>query len=248
MATNKSLQLLRNSQLFATLEAAKSALSATTAITQDGVAVLGRYGADWATAKTVLGVSHLDGSNNLYMTFFENADSIADQITEINNKLGTGVTTANTVTNQLEALSGAVAAMDYTGVTTGAGVVITNVTEEDGVVAATPANVGTLELTGYVKGSDSGAVAASDTINEAISKLENQIDAKDAEAEAAIQEAIEALVYDDSAVTGSYVSEVDQTDGVISVTRVALPTVAAISEAGKPITAVSESLGEISAL
>ena len=57
----------------------------------------------------------------------------------------------------------------------------------------------------------------------------------------------DALNYDDSAVTGNYVSEVDETNGIISVTREELPTVAAISEAGKPITAVSESLGAVSA-
>lgn len=58
---------------------------------------------------------------------------------------------------------------------------------------------------------------------------------------------IDELDYTDTAVTGSYVSKVDETDGVISVTRETLPTVAAISEAGKPITAVSESLGAVSA-
>ena len=38
--------------------------------------------------------------------------------------------------------------------------------------------VGSVELTGYSKGSDASAVAATDTLNQAVSKLENQIDAK----------------------------------------------------------------------
>lgn len=63
----------------------------------------------------------------------------------------------------------------------------------------------------------------------------------------AIETEIGKLEYSDTAVDGQYVSQVSETDGIIAVTRVALPTVAAISDAGKPITAVSESLGEISA-
>ena len=62
-----------------------------------------------------------------------------------------------------------------------------------------------------------------------------------------ILDAVSALDYSDTAVAGEYVSQVTEADGVIAVTRVALPTVAAISETGKAITAVSESLGEISA-
>lgn len=63
----------------------------------------------------------------------------------------------------------------------------------------------------------------------------------------AIATEIGKLDKSDTAVAGQYVSQVSQADGKIAVTRVALPTVAAISETGKPITAVSESLGEISA-
>ena len=63
----------------------------------------------------------------------------------------------------------------------------------------------------------------------------------------AITNAISELDVPDTAVLGQYVSQVSEADGKIAVTRVALPTVAAISEAGKPITAVSENLGTISA-
>lgn len=63
----------------------------------------------------------------------------------------------------------------------------------------------------------------------------------------AITNAINELNYTDSAVPGQYVSQVSQADGKIAVTRVDLPTVDAISDAGKPITAVSENLGAISA-
>lgn len=63
----------------------------------------------------------------------------------------------------------------------------------------------------------------------------------------AITNAINELDYTDSAVPGQYVSQVSQADGKIAVVRVDLPTVDAISAAGKPITAVSENLGAISA-
>ena len=63
----------------------------------------------------------------------------------------------------------------------------------------------------------------------------------------AIATEIDKLEYSDTAVDGEYVSQVSETDGKIAVKRVALPTVDAISAAGKPITAVSENLGVISA-
>ena len=63
----------------------------------------------------------------------------------------------------------------------------------------------------------------------------------------AITNAINELDASDSAVDGQYVSQVSEANGIISVSRVALPSVNAISETGKPITAVSESLGAISA-
>jgi len=55
------------------------------------------------------------------------------------------------------------------------------------------------------------------------------------------------LDYTDTADTGSYVSKVDQADGKIAVTRVALPTVETITVAGKPIIAVAEDKGQIAA-
>lgn len=63
----------------------------------------------------------------------------------------------------------------------------------------------------------------------------------------AIATEIDKLEYSDTAVDGEYVSQVSETDGKIAVKRVALPTVNAIGQAGKPITAVSENLGAISA-
>lgn len=58
---------------------------------------------------------------------------------------------------------------------------------------------------------------------------------------------IQGLDVTDSAVEGEYVSAVSETDGKISVSRVALPTVAEIKSEGKAIIAVKEDKGVISA-
>lgn len=54
------------------------------------------------------------------------------------------------------------------------GKVVTTVSETDGVVSETKANVKDLQLGGYSKSSSTGAIASTDTINEALSKLENK--------------------------------------------------------------------------
>jgi hypothetical protein len=58
-----------------------------------------------------------------------------------------------------------------------AGQVVTTVSEADGVVSETKANVKDLQLGGYSKTADTGAIASSDTINVALSKLENSVGA-----------------------------------------------------------------------
>lgn len=198
MAKNiQSLQLLRNtSELYATREAALAVLTGTIpAGTQDGTPVLARYkGTDdkiytlvgyYAAASGITGGTVTGASN---MTVFDFEGSAAD-VEELRNMIGTGVTTANTVTKQLQDLSGTT---DDTSATT------------------------------------------------SVAGAKKYADEK-------IAQAVDALDYTDTAVAGQYVSQVSESNGVISVTRAELPTVAAISEAGKPITAVSESLGAVSA-
>ena len=193
-----SLQLLRNSQIFQDKAAAIAGITGST--TQDGVIKLARYTEGTAT-KTIFGIYNDDTVGTSGYTIYDSYQEViadiqeriaslesgsTEAIEEINKKLGSGVTSANTVTDQLEALSG-----------------------------------------------DSSTAQSGDTSVEGAKKY---TDGK-----------IEALDYTDADVTGEYVSAVNEANGVISVTRVALPSVNAISEAGKPITAVSESLGEISA-
>lgn len=74
-------------------------------------------------------------------------------------------------------------ALDLTGDTAVAGQYVAAIEETDGVVAVkTRANVSEAVLNNYSKGSDATAVAATDTVNQAIGKLENQIDAAKAAA------------------------------------------------------------------
>ncbi len=80
-----------------------------------------------------------------------------------------------------DAIDDAIEALDYTD-TASTGQYVSKVDEADGVISVTRANVSEAVLNNYAKGSDATAVAATDTVNEAISKLENQVDAAKAAA------------------------------------------------------------------
>lgn len=76
-----------------------------------------------------------------------------------------------------------IAALDKTDDAAVAGQYVAAIEETDGVVAVkTRANVSEAVLNNYAKGSDATPVAATDTVNQAVSKLENQIDAAKAAA------------------------------------------------------------------
>lgn len=92
---------------------------------------------------------------------------------------------------------------------------VSQVTQTDGQIAVSRVAVSAAPLNNYTKGSDATAVAASDTINEAISKLENQVDA----AKSATTTAIQALDVSDTAVDGKVVTAVSETDGIVSSTK-----------------------------
>ena len=74
------------------------------------------------------------------------------------------------------AINTAIQALDVTDDTAQAGQYVAAIQETDGIVAVkTRANVSEAVLNNYAKGTDGSAVAATDTLNQAISKLENQI-------------------------------------------------------------------------
>lgn len=271
----QNVKFLRNGSVFTPSGANTARQVALTAMNgqlgnlADGTAILGRYQEASGTVKTLVGFAYVGDTKTLTVFDVEGASADVKALREeINAKLGEGITSGNTATAQLAALSGNSAtdtsattsvegakkyakeyadslknAMDYNGITTSDAAVVTNVTEADGIVSASSANVGALKLTGYKEGTASGHVESTDTINAAVAKLQNQIDAANDNVNAKI-EALDGTI---TAETGYYINKVDEVDGKISGTTAALPTVAAISEAGKPITAVSESLGKISA-
>ena len=92
-----------------------------------------------------------------------------------------------------DAIDAKVNALDVTGDTAVAGQYVAAIEQTDGVVAVkTRANVSEAVLTNYAKGSDATAVAATDTVNQAIGKLENQIDAAKAAATTKVVEGTDA--------------------------------------------------------
>lgn len=85
-----------------------------------------------------------------------------------------------------------IAALDKTDDAAVAGQYVAAIEETDGVVAVkTRANVSEAVLNNYTKGSDATAVAPADTVNQAISKLENQVDKAKAAATTKVVEGVE---------------------------------------------------------
>lgn len=179
---------LRNGSLYTDRTEARQEIVANQGLVGDGEFILARYIDGNSEVQTLVGVKyHGTGGDYLTIIDMEGASADVEKLREeINAKLGGGVSSANTVTAQLTALSG-----------------------------------------------NSSTDTSATTSVEGAKKYADDL--------------IGTLDYADEAVTGSYVSKVDQADGVISVTREELPTVAAISEAGKPIIAVAEDKGQIAA-
>ena len=90
-------------------------------------------------------------------------------------------------------VSNAIKALDVTGDTFHSGQYITHINEENGLISiGGRADISKAPLNDYSKGSDATAVAASDTINQAISKLENQIDTAKSAATTVVAEGTDA--------------------------------------------------------
>jgi len=229
-----SLQLLRNTTAFESYSAATAGI--TGASTNDGTIKLARY-IDGEKIKTVFGIfNEAMGDKPSGYTIYDGDSEVISDIIGRLDALDGGGSGEGTVDQKI---ASAISGLDYTSYETGDSKVVVDVTETDGIINVTGANVGTLKLSGYTEGEASGKVASTDSLNQALAKLQNQIDA--------VNDVTADLDYDDTAVAGSYVSEVDQTNGKISVTRVALPDLSEVHEAGKPIIAVSETKGQVAA-
>lgn len=237
-----SLQLLRNGAAYATKEGALNALKTATGeggslqnvVKKDGVAVLARYIHEEGGVKqirTLVGyyaeasaMTNTDGASS-YMTIVD-ADGTAADIKELVEKIGTGVTTANTVTDQLAALSGnseslsgdtsvegakkyadeqvraALDALDANSVADD-NKVVSDVTQANGKVTATAKNLTDVKLAG-LSATANTKITSTDTLGGALAKLQGQIDSMDKAAEA---------------VDGQVVTTVAETDGKVTETK-----------------------------
>ena len=159
----ENVKFLRNLNPFESREAARTALDNNKGVAADGTALLARYAVS-GEVKTIVGyVAVVGTTHHLTIIDVEGASADVEELRkEINAKLGTTfISSGNTVEANLKALSGngqSTSAetsvegakryadelknqMDYSGVTTGTGVYVTNVTQADGIVSATTATL-----------------------------------------------------------------------------------------------------------
>jgi hypothetical protein len=181
---NKTLQLFRNASLYASHEAALNALKTQLESAADGSPVLARYtttveegGVQKTVERTLLGI----------------AGKTAGQYEIFDNQGGN------------DAIRKAIDALDYAGYTLRESEVFATVTETNGVIAATGKNLSGIKLAGYtVGGDDSGKIATTDTLGEALGKLQGQINGMDKAAD--VQ-------------NGKVVTTVAEADGKVSETK-----------------------------
>ena len=236
MANLRNIQFLRSSSIYANLDAAKSALSEKAANLLDGSPIIGRYLSGETGSEielSVIGIVHKNASGT-GVTFFESANDVADRLAQLQAELdaaeaavglasggtkvgqeGEYISGKTTVEAEIKALNDAleevasyVNGLDYGPIGGTDASVLTQIQQADGKISGQTANVGTLLLTDYTKGSDSGSVAATDSINAAMSKLENQIDAANNK--------VNALDYNLAADDNKVVVSLNQTDGAVS--------------------------------
>ena len=278
----QNVKFLRNGLLYGTHDLAYEALTGFTLTTeQDGTAILARYGSG-NDVKTLVGMVYASGDGSYKsITIFdiEGASGDVEKLRqEINAKLGDGITSANTATAQLAALSGnsatdtsattsvegakryaedLIGELDVAAITAPAGAYIKSVSQADGKVSATTEDMPTVAAISETGKPIIAVAEEKGTISATAGTIDSQyvtttgftatnVQAALEEVNANIGAAISGLDYTDTAVTGSYVSKVDEVDGIVQITRVALPSVTDTAEAKKFVKSVSESAGEIS--
>ena len=187
MANLRTIQFLRNAQMYASLQAAKIALKAKASELLDGSPVVGRY-----TVQT--------------------GESASD--TEIRTILGIVANGTISFFNNTEEIDNVLQNLDFGPEGGSSSSVIDFIQQTDGKISATTKNVGELTLSGYTKGNSAEAVEATDSINAAISKLENQVDAE----ETARTNKFLATSADSVANVNKVITDVTQTDGKITAT------------------------------
>lgn len=209
MAQSKTIQLLRSSQAYASIEAAKTAIQGLAGERKDGEILLGRYWSGTgnnAVIKSVLAVYHaapdLEGTGitegtTKGWTFIQDITSSSEGLQALQNEVdaietalgfNTDGTKGNftdtdalqiiaaddTIAAAVEKVAKALGALDKTASAVD-GKVVTTVAQTNGLVSETQADLTDIKMGGYSKTADTGAIAATDTLEVAVSKLENGI-------------------------------------------------------------------------
>lgn len=201
MAQIKTIQLLRSSSVYANATAARTAVTAMTG--QDGEIRIARYNAaaqgETEKIQSMLCIYHtapqLPEGKPSGWTFIEdvanNADSpealrqlIDNVITGAGLATGTGsfvvkagdaiIGQSTSITDAVNDIADYIQGLDKTASAVD-GKVVTTVAQTNGLVSETQADLTDIKMGGYTKTADTGAIAATDTLEVAVSKLENGI-------------------------------------------------------------------------
>lgn len=221
----------------------------------DGTAILGRYQETNGIVKTLVGFAYISGDTKTLTVFdVDGAGADVDEkiktaiealnaevtstdgtnvqvkVTEEDGKITAVNITDNTVNSSdvANAITTAISNLDYNGVTTGDGVYVTNVTEADGVIAATTA---TLPSLSEVKETGKPIVAVSENKGQVAASAGN------------INAEFVNIADSDSLITATTV------EGALAeiAAEINAMDLAVVSGDGEVITAVSEEDGRVSA-
>lgn len=169
---------------------AKDGQEAVQFVNKEQVADMIKHGAVAEVDKIETAVGLAEDGSYLPKTgthYLDSAQTVEGEIDALDKAL-------NGVQNQINAMDAATVA--------GEDKIVSDVTQTDGKITATAKNVTAVKLGGYtVGGDDSGKVAATDTLGEALGKLQGQINGMDKTA---------------SAADGEVVTTISQVDGKVS--------------------------------
>lgn len=160
-ATTKVVEGTDNPHMEITSAQSQTDSSMTYTITLTDVASESALTAEIAARKAVDGQSGDTYVANSGSKYISGATSLSDADVKLNDAI--------------VALDDALNNLDYTD-SAETGQYVTKVDETGGVIRVERANVSEAPLNEYVKGKDATSVTSADTINEAVSKLENKID------------------------------------------------------------------------
>lgn len=248
----QNVKFLRNGALIGSREAARTALENNKTLGLDGSAILARYSGGTVEdgsffIKTLVGFVYADNANTA-VTIFDIDDAGTDAKEYVDSLVGSGITSANTATAQLEALSGTssdasgvtsvwgakaytddkIDGLDVAAITAPAGAFIKSVSQSDGKVSATTEYMPTVSAIS-AEGKAITAVSQSNgTISASAGNIDSQyvnvsysaITAENVkEALAEIADKINAMDKSASAFDGQVVTTVSENDGVVSETK-----------------------------